>query len=496
MPDRCDPCPGKVKASTTDSSRDAIEPFDRDGKSSVTRQLSDLPLTARVTRSRRLHLAPARHRLLAVRQPGPGPLGLPVADISGTPGPGEGPGSALRGPEEHEPGTKERNVLSSTSVAGENKWRGPVGEALIEEAAGLLEPAVALRRRLHAHPELGLDLPRTQEAVLDALEGLGLSISTGRTTSSVVAVLDGQQPGPTTLLRGDMDALPLPEKTGLPFASEVEGAMHACGHDAHVAMLAGAAQLVARRRADLAGRVIFMFQPGEEGLAGASFMLDEGLLSRFGAVDRAFAMHVTPLLPSGFLAGRAGPLMASADTLDVVITGRGGHGSMPHQTVDPIPVACELVGAWQLMITRRVPAFDPAVITVASINGGTTYNVVPDSVTLKVTVRAASPESRAMALEGLERVADHVAAAHLCSAAVIVAAPSYPVTVNDAAAVDHSLGVAGSLFGEDRAIRMPTPVMAAEDWSFVLQLVPGSMLLLGLPLLANPTLPPTTPAGW
>jgi amidohydrolase len=383
-------------------------------------------------------------------------------------------------------GTEEHNALSSTFVADENQWRGPAGDALIEEAAGLieeaaglLEPAVALRRRLHAHPELGLDLPRTQEAVLDALEGLDLSVSTGRTTSSVVAVLDGQQPGPTTLLRGDMDALPMPEKTGLPFASEVEGAMHACGHDAHVAMLAGAAQLLSRRRADLAGRVIFMFQPGEEGFAGASLMLDEGLLSRFGAVDRAFAVHITPVLPSGFLAGRAGPFMASADTLDVVITGRGGHASMPHQTVDPIPVACELVGAWQVMITRRVPAFDPAVITVGSINGGTTHNVVPDSVTLKLTVRAASPESRAMALEGLERVAHHVAAAHLCSAEVRIAAPGYPVTVNDAAAVDHSLGVAGSLFGKDRALRMPTAVMGAEDWSFVLQLVPGSMLLLG-----------------
>ena len=356
---------------------------------------------------------------------------------------------------------------------------------------------MTLRRRLHAHPELGLDLPRTQEAVLDALDGLDLSISTGRTTSSVVAVLDSQQPGPTTLLRGDMDALPMPEKTGLPFASEVEGAMHACGHDAHVAMLAGAARLLSRRRADLAGRVIFMFQPGEEGFAGASLMLDEGILSRFGAVDRAFAMHVTPVLPSGFLAGRAGPFMASADTLDVVVTGRGGHASMPHQTVDPIPVACELVGAWQVMITRRVPAFDPAVITVGSINGGTTHNVVPDSVTLKLTVRAASPESRAMAVEGLERVAHHVAAAHLCSAEVRIAAPGYPVTVNDAAAVDHSLGVAGSLFGQDRALRMPTAVMGAEDWSCSsCSSYRDPCCFWGLALLANPTLPPTTPAGW
>ena len=361
----------------------------------------------------------------------------------------------------------------------DDRRAGPSGQTLIAEAGGLLASAVALRRRLHAHPEVGLDLPRTQEAVLDALDGLGLATSTGRTTSSVVAVLDGHKPGPTTLLRGDMDALPMPEHTGLPFASEVEGAMHACGHDAHVAMLVGAAQLLSRRRADLAGRVVFMFQPGEEGFAGATYMLDEGLLSRFGSVDRAFAMHVTPMLPLGMLAGRAGPIMASADTLDVVITGRGGHASMPDQAVDPVPVACEMVIAWQTMITRRVPAFDPAVITVASINGGTTYNVVPDTAALKVTVRAASPESRALALEGLQRVAEHVAAAHLCSAVVSEAAPGYPVTVNDPAEVEHSLGVASRLFGEDRAIRMPTPIMGAEDWSFVLELVPGSMILLG-----------------
>jgi amidohydrolase len=391
--------------------------------------------------------------------------------------PGQACGERISG--RHEPGAADHEVLSSVSVTNEEERGAPSGQALVGEAEVLLEPAVALRRRLHAHPELGLDLPKTQEDVLDALDGLGLATTTGRTTSSVVAVLDGHRPGPTTLLRGDMDALPLPELTGLPFASEVEGAMHACGHDAHVAMLVGAAQLLVRHQADLAGRVVFMFQPGEEGFAGATYMLDEGLLSRFGAVDRAFAMHVTPMLPSGLLAGRAGPLMASADTLDVVITGKGGHASMPDQAVDPIPVAAEMVGAWQTMITRRVPAFDPAVITVASIHGGTTYNVTPDSVALKVTVRAASPQSRALALEGLRRVAEHVAAAHLCSAVISEAFPGYPVTVNDAAAVDHSLGVASSLFGQDRTYRMPAPVMGAEDWSFVLQLVPGSMIFLG-----------------
>jgi amidohydrolase len=365
--------------------------------------------------------------------------------------------------------------LAAEGLAAE----GLAADGLAADADELLESAVALRRRLHAHPEVGLDLPRTQEAVVDALDGLGLEISTGERISSVVAVLDGDRPGPTTLLRGDMDALPMPEDTGLPFTSQTDGVMHACGHDAHVAMLAGAARLLSGRRADLAGRVVFMFQPGEEGLAGASVMLDEGLLSRFGPVDRAFAIHVTPLLPSGVLAGRAGPFLASADTLDVVVTGKGGHGGMPDQTIDPIPVACEMVGAWQSMITRRIPAFDPAVITVSSIDAGTTYNVIPDTASLKVTVRATSAGTQALAMEGLRRVAELVAAAHLCTASVTTAAPSYPVTVNDAAAVDHALGLATSLFGERRTLRMPTPVMGAEDWSFVLERVPGSMLFLG-----------------
>jgi len=355
---------------------------------------------------------------------------------------------------------------------------GPM-ESLCEDAASLLEPAVALRRRLHQHPEVGLDLPRTQEAVLDALDGLPLEVTTGTEVTSVVAVLDGAEPGPTTLLRADMDALPMTEDTGLAFASQVDGAMHACGHDAHVAMLVGAARLLARRRAVLAGRVVLMFQPGEEGYAGAQAMLDDGLLERFGPVDRAFAIHVTPVVPSGLVAAKAGTLMASADAFRIVVGGRGGHASMPHDAIDPVPVACEIVGALQAMVTRRVPLADPAVVTVASIHAGTTNNVIPESAVLEGTVRALSESSRKLARDGVERVAAHVAAAHLCSAEVVPIARGYPVTVNDAAAVDRVFGLAEQLLGEERVLRMPSAVMGAEDWSFVLQHVPGSMVFLG-----------------
>jgi hippurate hydrolase len=354
-----------------------------------------------------------------------------------------------------------------------------VDRSLIDEAAKELDRAVALRRRLHVHPELGLELPRTQEAILDELDDLGLDVSLGVRTTSVTAVLTGGRPGPTTLLRGDMDALPMPEDTGLAFSSEVDGVMHACGHDAHVAMLAGAARLLSARRDELAGRVVFMFQPGEEGYAGARLMLDEGLLDRTGPVDRAFAIHITPIIPTGMVATRPGTLMASADAFTATITGRGGHASMPHDAIDPVPVACEIVTALQAMTTRRLPVFDPAVVTVASIRAGTTNNVIPESALLELTVRAVSDSSRQIALDGVHRVVDHVAAAHLCSAVVEPILTGYPVTVNDPAAAERTLDVAAALLGADRAIRVPTPFMGAEDWSFVLQQVPGSMAFLG-----------------
>lgn len=349
---------------------------------------------------------------------------------------------------------------------------------LLAEAEALLDGAVDLRRRIHATPELGLDLPRTQEAVLDALDGLDLELSTGRATTSVVAVLEGDRPGPTTLLRGDMDALAMPEDTGLPFASTVEGAMHACGHDGHVAMLVGAARLLSARRDRLAGRVVFMFQPGEEGGGGAQVMLDEGLL-RDHPVDRAFAIHLTPSLPSGLVACRSGTMLASADEWRVTITGEGGHASMPHEAVDPVPVACEIVTALQAMVTRRVAAFDPAVLTVTRIEAGTTFNVIPESVVCEGTIRAVSDTARQLVVEGLERVATHVAGAHSCRATVELLPGGYPVTVNDEGAARRTLEVAGTLLGSERATLMPTPVMGAEDWSYVLQLVPGSMAFLG-----------------
>jgi hippurate hydrolase len=352
-----------------------------------------------------------------------------------------------------------------------------MAKELLDGAAALMEDTVAIRRRIHADPELGLELPHTQELVAEELSRIGLKSVKGQSCSSVVAVLEGDREGPTTLLRADMDALEMPENTGLEFSSKVDGRMHACGHDSHTAMLLSATRLLSDRRADLAGRVVLMFQPGEEGHDGAKEMIDEGLLETYRP-DRAFALHISSVLPSGWVSCRGGTIMASADEFRIVVTGRGGHASMPHDAADPVPVACEIVTSIQSMITRTVPAFDPAVVTVSTIHGGTATNVIPEQVVLGGTIRAVSDRSREMVLGGLAELVSHVAGAHGLTGQLEMMPHAYPVTVNDPSFADHTLAVAATLAG-DNAIAMPTPVMGAEDWSYVLREVKGSMAFLG-----------------
>jgi amidohydrolase len=351
---------------------------------------------------------------------------------------------------------------------------------LLSAAYADADRTIELRRQLHRYPELGLDLPRTQETVLDALAGLPIELTTGTSTSSVVGVLRGERPGPTYLLRADMDALPVPEDTGLAFASEIPGRMHACGHDTHVAMLVGAARLLAERRAELAGQVVFMLQPGEEGFHGARYMLGEGLLDVVpeAPVAGAFALHITSNFASGSINVRPGPMMAAADQWRMVVRGRGGHASMPHAAADPIPVAAEIVLALQSMVTRRVDVFDPAVVTVAHLTAGTTNNVIPDSAVLEGTIRTLSPAQRAQVLAGVQRVATHVAAAHEMTLE-FEHVEGYPVTVNDAGAAAQVLETAAELLGERASVRMSVPLMGAEDFSYVLERVPGAIAFLG-----------------
>ena len=361
---------------------------------------------------------------------------------------------------------------------------GPSKE-LRDQARGLQDAAVSLRRSLHQHPEIGNHLPATREQVLGALDGLPLDITLHKTTSGIAALLTGDKPGPTVLLRGDMDALAMPEDTGLDFASKNVNMMHACGHDTHTSMLVQAAHLLSDRKGEIPGRVLFMFQPGEEGHHGARYMIDEGLLDLPKNADGsdspltgAFALHITSTLPVGMAGIRGGAIMASSDQLEIRVKGAGGHASAPHLTSDPIPVACEIVQALQSMVTRRIDAFDPAIVTVARINAGTTYNVIPETASIEGTIRAMSAKTRGKVHELISQVATGIAAAHGLSAEVDIHL-GYPVTVNDPTFAGFSTEVATSILGDKKVVQLPNPVMAAEDFSYVLERLPGSIMFLG-----------------
>lgn len=344
------------------------------------------------------------------------------------------------------------------------------------DAEAILPDLVALRRAIHVEPELGLQNPKTLAKIKDALAGLPLELREGPSTSGLIAILRGSDNGRTVLLRGDTDALPLHEDTGLDYASATEGAMHACGHDTHVAMLVGAARLLSAKRDTLAGTVLFMFQPGEEGHHGARYMLDDGLIDPLP--DAAFALHIMPNAPHGIFTGRSGPLLASADKLYMTITGRGGHASMPHDALDPVPIACEIVTAIQAMVTRKVSVFDPAVVTIGRILAGTTDNIIPESASLLGTIRTLSPRQREAVANELKRLGPGIAAAHGASADVRIE-QGFPVTICDSRAVTFGQAVIEDLFGHAAWRTLETPIMGAEDFAYVLEKVPGAMFFLG-----------------
>ena len=349
-------------------------------------------------------------------------------------------------------------------------------EDLLQDARDIADRITALRRAIHAEPELGLQTPKTLAKVRAELADLPLEWREGPSCTGAVAVLNAGKAGRTVLLRGDMDALPMTEETGLDFASTVSGRMHACGHDTHTAMLAGAARVLSARADALAGKVRFMFQPGEEGYHGARFMLDDGLLDPLP--EAAFALHILPNAPHGTIGSRVGTLLASADMLEIKVEGSGGHASMPHDTRDPVPVACEIVLALQTMVTRRFNAHEAMIVTVTQLEAANAHNVIPDRATLKGTIRTLSPERRQEAWNAIRSLAENIAQAHECDADVTIT-QGFPPTVNDARAVALAEAVATGLpHGE--FIRLPDPIMGAEDFSYVLEKVPGMMAFLGV----------------
>lgn len=347
-----------------------------------------------------------------------------------------------------------------------------------------LDEVIALRRAIHADPELGLRCDRTTDKIKAALAGLPLEFREGPSTSGLIAILRGQRGdnGRTVLLRGDMDALPMQEETGLSFASKNAGKMHACGHDAHSAMLVGAAKALCERRESLPGTVVFMFQPGEEGHHGARHMIEDGLLAD-PTPDAAFALHISPNAPAGVFVGRPGPLLASTDTLHATIRGKGGHAAMPHDCLDPIPVACEIVGALQTFIARQIPVADPAVLTITQFHAGSSHNIIPGEVKLMGTLRTLSEATREKARAGFRRTVENIAAAHAMTAEIEIE-EGYPVTMCDPRATALIERVAGDLSGgadgEGGWSLMPAPMMGAEDFSYVLRETPGAMAFIGV----------------
>lgn len=347
---------------------------------------------------------------------------------------------------------------------------------------------ITLRRALHQVPEYDLELPKTQGLVLDALEGLPLEITLGKELSSVTAVLrGGRGPGPVVLLRGDMDALPVTERTDVPFVSQHVGMMHACGHDLHVAGLVGAAKILSSMQAELAGDVVFMFQPGEETSGGAPIMIQEGVLDAAGRrADAAYGLHVGSAgQPLGMWSSKPGSFMAAADQLHVRVVGAGTHGSIPYRGKDPIPVICEIVGALQTMVTRQFDVFDPVVVTVGRIAGGTKENIIPDDAFFDATVRTFSAETRAKVQLASTQLVESMAAAHGLTAEVDYEV-GYPVTVNDAAEYEFARATIVDLFGPDRFRERRNPRCGAEDMSYVLNEVPGVYLNLSACRSADP----------
>ena len=347
-------------------------------------------------------------------------------------------------------------------------------QAEVEENFG--EKIVALRRDIHREPELGFDTEKTAEKVLAALQGLPLHVETGVAQNGIVATLQGEGEGPTVGLRADMDALPIEEETGLSFASEIEGKMHACGHDGHTSMLVGAAHALSGMRERLGGTVKFVFQPAEEGGGGGGVMVDEGVADDLSSI---FALHLWPGLPFGKVATKAGPIMAAADAFEMEIRGSGGHGAMPHLAADPVVIAAQVVTALQTIVSREVDPVEPAVLTVGEIGAGTAFNIIPQKARLGGTVRTLNSDLRERMPGRMEDVARGVAKG-MRGDANLDYTFSYPVTVNDEGSANHALDVAENLFGAESVQELPNPSMTAEDFAFFLAKVPGAFIWLGV----------------
>ncbi|HEY6356870.1 MAG TPA: amidohydrolase [Vicinamibacterales bacterium] len=351
-----------------------------------------------------------------------------------------------------------------------------MASSVLEVPSAIVRDVVELRRDFHAHPELGFEEVRTAGIVAQRLKALGYEVRTGIGQTGVVGILRTKKPGKTILLRADMDGLPILEMSGVEYASTSPGKMHACGHDGHTAILLGAAQMIAERRDLLSGTIVICFQPAEEGKGGARAMIEDGVLDD-PHVERVYGLHLTSYYRTGLVLMRPGPVMASSDSIEVTIHGRGGHGASPHQTVDPILTSAYFISQLQSVVSRNVDPIEPAVVTVGAIHGGTIHNVIPDDVTLLGTVRAFSEAEREQMKPRIERVLSGCCAAEGASYDYRYI-ERYPVTVNDAKQAAYVRELALRTVGPERTADL-VPTMGAEDFSFMLQRRPGCFFFVG-----------------
>ena len=351
----------------------------------------------------------------------------------------------------------------------------PIHPAVTELAAD----AQRWRRDIHQHPELLYDLPRTAAFVADRLREFGCDeVATGIGRTGVVGVIRGRGAanGRAIGLRADMDALPIEETTNLPWRSATPGKMHACGHDGHTAMLLGAARHLARSR-DFSGDAVVIFQPAEEGGAGARAMLDDGLMERFG-IEQVYGMHNWPNLPIGAFAIRTGPFLAAADRFAITIEGRGGHAAQPHRSIDPIAIGAQIVGALQTLVARTIDPLDSCVVSVTCFNAGDTDNVIPQTARLRGTTRTLRAETRAFAERRIGEIAVGVGAA-LGATVNVEYRRGYPPTINHPEETDFAASIAREVAGADRVVTNAPPEMGAEDFSYMLEARPGAFILIG-----------------
>jgi len=348
---------------------------------------------------------------------------------------------------------------------------------LARESANLSQHLSEIRREFHRHPELSFKEVKTAEKIARYLEALGYQVESGVGGTGVIGLLNGNSDGPTAAIRADMDALPVSEETGAAYASEIPGAMHACGHDVHMACALGASRLIAEHRSELKGKVKVVFQPAEEVGAGAKALIESGVLEN-PHVDMMFGLHNHPEVPVGKVAVKEGPLMAAVDTIKVTVSGRGGHGALPHRNVDPIVASAAIITNLQTVVSRNVDPQEPAVVTIGTIHGGTANNIIPDKVEMTGTVRTFNPAVRAKMEEWLRRIVESTAAA-LGAKGELCYRYEIPPVLNNAEATAILRKAVVSIVGRE-GIVTPVPSMGGEDFAVFQEKVPGCFFWLGV----------------